>query len=266
MQATIADRRVSYDSRGSGLPLLLIHAFPLNRTMYAEQLEALCKTARVIAFDVPGAGNSESGPLTMETVADLAARLLDALQIDKAVVGGVSMGGYASFAFAAKHPQRLLGLVLANTRAAGDSPEAREGRAELASVALEEGSDAVAARLLPKLLSEKSQRQRKLVERVRQMIVATPPETIAALLDALANRSDSTPLLPHIGVPALVIASENDTLTPAAEAREWARLIPGAELVEIPSAGHLSNIEAPEPFNAALSQFLAKVAESRQAG
>ena len=257
MQATTEDRRVGYDSAGAGVPLLLLHAFPLHRGMYAEQAEGLRGVARVLTLDVPGVGRSEPAPLTIDGMADLAAGLLDALQIPKAVVGGVSMGGYAALAFARRHPDRLLGLVLANTRAAADSDEARKGRAEMAAVAREQGASAIAERMLPKVLGPATlKRNRKLVERVRQMIESLPGDVIADLLAALAGRSDSTPILSQIAAPTLVIASEDDTVTPASEALEWSRLIPGSQYVEIDGVGHLSNMEAPERFNQAVKHFL----------
>ncbi|MEZ5361706.1 MAG: alpha/beta hydrolase [Bryobacterales bacterium] len=257
MQATIDDRRVGYDAVGSGVPLLLLHAFPLNRTMYAEQTQGLRDAARVITFDLPGVGRSEPGPLSVDGMADLAAGLLDALQIPRAIIGGVSMGGYAAMAFARRHPERLLGLVLANTRAAADSEEAREGRAEMAKVARDQGPSAIAERMLPKLLGPTAlKRNRKLVDRVRAMIEGVPGEVISDLLTALAERADSTPSLAAIDVPTLVIASEDDAVTPASEAREWAQEIPESRYVEIPGVGHLSNLEAPTEFNKAVRSFL----------
>jgi pimeloyl-ACP methyl ester carboxylesterase len=257
MQTTIEDRRVGYDSAGSGVPLLLLHAFPLNRTMFTEQIDGLRDVARVITPDVPGVGRSESGRLTIDGIAHLAAQLLDALHIQRAVVGGVSMGGYAALAFARLHPDRLLGLALANTRAAADNDEAKQGRVALAAVARNEGASAVAERMLPKLLGASTlKRNRKIVDRVREIIESIPGEAIAEMLAALAGRADSTPFLQRIGVPTLVIASDEDVATPAAEAQDWAKQIPGSRYIEIQGAGHLSNIEAPEKFNHAIREFL----------
>ena len=257
MQTTIDDRRIGYESAGHGVPLLLLHAFPLNRTMFAEQVDALSDIARVITVDVPGVGRSEPGPLSIDGMADLAASLLDALQIPQAVVGGVSMGGYAALAFARRHPDRLQGLVLANTRAAADTEEARRGRLETAEVARNEGPSAIAERMLPKVLGATAlKRNRKLIDRVRAMIEAVPGEVIADLLGALAGRADSTPILGTIQVPTLVVAADEDVLTPAAEALEWSKLIADCRFVEIPGAGHLSNLEAPEQFNKAVHEFL----------
>jgi len=258
MQATIEDRRVGYESygQGHGPALLLIHGFPLDRTMYAAQGEGLADIARVLAFDVPGVGRSEPTTLSMESMADCAARLLDALRIERAVVGGVSMGGYISLAFARRHPDRLRGLILANTKPAADTSEARAGRRAMADLAIEEGADAVAEKLIPKILGETARRKnRRLVERVRDMIEAVRPDTIAALLDAMAERPDSTPELASIRVPTLVLHSDQDELIPAADARAYASQIPGAQYVEIAGAGHLANLEAPEEFNRAVREF-----------
>jgi 3-oxoadipate enol-lactonase len=257
MQATIGDRRVGYDSRGYGVPVLLMHAFPLNREMYAEQAAALAKSSRLLTFDAPGVGNSEPGEVSMDGLADLAAGLLDALQIKTAVVGGVSMGGYAALAFARRYPHRLRGLILADTRAAADGDEARAARREMADLALEKGSAAVAEKMLPRVLGASTlKRRRKIVERVRGMIEATPPETIAALSLALGERSNSTDLLPGIQAPTLIITGGEDVVTPPAEAREWGALIPNARIVEIAEAGHLANLEMPERFNAVVSEYL----------
>lgn len=257
MQTTIDDRRVGYESAGNGVPLLLLHAFPLNRTMYEEQAEGLRDIARVITVDVPGVGRSEPAPLSIDGMADLAAALLDALQIPKAVVGGVSMGGYAALAFARRHPERLQGLILANTRPAADTEEALRGRAETAEVARAKGSSAIAERMLPKILGETAlKRNRKLVDRVRAMIESIPGEVIADLLGALASRADATPHLGEILVPTLVIAAEEDKITPPHEALEWSQLIPGGRYVEIQGAGHLSNLEAPAELNKAVREFI----------
>ncbi|MBI1358140.1 MAG: alpha/beta fold hydrolase [Acidobacteria bacterium] len=264
MQATIGDRRVGYDSFGSGIPLLLIHAFPLNRTMYAEQNKELAKGARVVSFDAPGVGNSESAEVSIDGLADLAVGLMDALHIQTAVVGGVSMGGYAALAFARLYPDRLRGLILADTRAAADSPEGRKGRQEMADVALNEGSAAIAERMIPRVLGATTlKRRRKIVDRVRGMIESTPPEAIAALSLALGGRCDSTALLSDIRVPTLVVTGEEDALTPASEAREWGGKIRHAKIVEIPDAGHLANIETPDRFNSIVREFLEGLPPSR---
>ena len=235
-----------------------MHAFPLDRSMFEPQNKGLLDSLRLITFDSPGVGNSEAGPVTMEEIANLAVAILDSLDIDKAVVGGVSMGGYAAFAVERRYPERLLGILLANTKPAGDTEKAKTGRRELVTVAREQGAAAIADRMLPKLLGETTRRERPaVVERVRAIIESTAPETIAHLLDALARRADSTDRLAEISVPTLIIAGEEDSLAPARETGEWAKQIPGSRFVALPAAGHLPNLETPEAFNAQVRQFLA---------
>jgi pimeloyl-ACP methyl ester carboxylesterase len=253
--------QISYESTGEGLPVLLMHAFPLDQRMFQPQAEALSPIARLLTFDLPGVGNSTPAPVTMEDIADLAAALLDALGIDRAVVGGVSMGGYAAFAFARRHAARLRALILANTRAVADTGEGKKGRREMAAVALDQGPAEIARRMLPRLLGETSHRERPaVVNQVRALAEAIPGQTMAWLLEALAGRPDSTDLLPRIQVPALVIAGEQDPIAPPEEASQWAARIPGARFVAIPRAGHLPNLETPATFNQAIEEFIESLA------
>jgi pimeloyl-ACP methyl ester carboxylesterase len=236
-----------------------MHAFPLDRTMFQEQLGVLSRTFRALTFDVPGMGESEAGPVSIDGIADLAARLLDEQKIHKAIVGGVSMGGYVSFAFARRHADRLLGLVLADTKPEADNDEARAARHEMAKVAREQGAAEIAKRMTPKLLGATTQQQRpQVVEQVRRMIEQAAPESIAQLLEAMAGRADSTGLLAAIQVPALVMAGEEDAIIPAAGAKLWADRIPGSRFVLLPKAGHLPNLETPEAFHGAIEEFLSQ--------
>jgi len=196
----------------------------------------------------------------MERIADDGAALLDHLGVEKAVVGGCSMGGYAALAFVRRHPQRLLGLVLQDTRAGADTAEAKANRAGLAAKVLAEGSPAAVDALLPKLLGETTQREQPdLVARVRERILATAPAGIANALHGLAARADSRETLPAIAVPALVLVGAEDVLTPPSEAALLSAAIPRARLDVIPGAGHLANLESPAAVNAALRAFLARV-------
>jgi pimeloyl-ACP methyl ester carboxylesterase len=261
MQIKIDERLVGFDLQGQGTPLLLMHAFPVDRSMFQAQLMALTPVARVLTFDVPGMGESEPGPCTMNDIADLAARLLDEHGIEKAFVGGVSMGGYASFAFVRRHAQRLRGLVFADTKPEADTEDAKKGRRELAAVARQKGANEIATRMLPKLLGQTTSLERpEVVERVRTMIQRANPESIARLLESLAQRADSTTLLAEIKVPALVIAGAEDAIIPAAAAKVWAGQIPGARFVQIPQSGHLPNIETPSAFNSEIEAFLGRSA------
>ena len=257
MRTTIGGKRIGIDVRGQGTPLLLLHGFPLHRGMFAPQLEGLSSVAKVITVDVPGVGESEPGPVSMDDIADLAAAVLTAQGIEKAVVGGVSMGGYAAFAFARRHPDRLLGLVLADTRAVADSEAAQEGRRKMVRLVQEEGVSAAAHRMIPGWFGTTTLEQRpEVVRRVRGFVEAAPLEAVVLMLQALADRPDSTPGLGEIRVPTLVISGEEDPNIPVAEMRDWATLIPGSRHVVIPRTGHLPNLEDPEAFNGALAAFL----------
>jgi pimeloyl-ACP methyl ester carboxylesterase len=256
MQATIGGRAVSYFVEGQGTPLLLMHAFPLNRTMFDAQVRELSRTAKVIVFDVPGLGQSAPGPVAMDDQARIAADLLTVLGIDRAVIGGVSMGGYAAFAFARLVPERMRGLILADTRPGADSPDVRAGRQKSAEFVLQHGSRELAKQLLPKFIGAAAQADERIAGQVRGMIEAAPPKVVAELLSALGSRRDSTDLLSMIKVPTLVICGAEDAITPAAEAREWSAKIAGAKYVEVPGAGHLTNLERPELFNQAVSEWL----------
>ena len=135
MRANLAGHDIAYEDSGSGIPVLLMHAFPLDRRMFAPQRAGLGDSIRLITFDVPGAGESAQGVVSIDGIADIAAALLDHLGLDRAVMGGVSMGGYAAFAFARRHAERLLGLILANTRAVADTRELRTARKAMALAA-----------------------------------------------------------------------------------------------------------------------------------
>ncbi len=260
MRLAVEGGGLEYAVSGDGPALLLLHAFPLGLFMWEAQAEALAASHRVIRFDARGFGGSDpgQGPLTMEGIADDGALLLDHLGVAKAVVGGCSMGGYAAFAFVRRHPQRLAGLVLQDTRAGADTDEAKAGRAALAGKVLAEGASAAVSAFLPKLVGETTKRERELlVDGLRERILATSPQAIADALHGLAARADSRPTLAEVRVPTLVLVGTEDVLTPPAESEAMAAAIAGARLEVVPRAGHLANLERPDAVNAALSAFLA---------
>jgi pimeloyl-ACP methyl ester carboxylesterase len=262
MKVQVPGCELNADVRGEGTPLLLLHAFPMSLAMWDAQARVLEKTHRVVRFDVRGLGSSPpgDGPLTMERIADDAVALLDHLGLSSAVVCGLSMGGYAALALVRRHPARLRGLVLADTRAGADSETARTGRAELAERVLREGAGAAAEAMVGKLLGATTQQEKPdVVREVRQTILGNSPRGIADALAGLASRADSSSTLREIRVPTLVLCGEEDTLTPPAEAEVLARGIAGARLVTIPKAGHLSNLENPAVFGQALAGFLGEI-------
>jgi 3-oxoadipate enol-lactonase len=264
MKVAVNNTYLAYDDHGIGLPVLFLHAFPLNRQMWQGELTALLRDERyrLVALDWRGFGESDiTIPVsTMELFADDVAALMDALGIQQAVLCGLSMGGYAAFAFLRKYPQRVSGLILADTRPGADNAEARANRENVARIAETQGSGEIADLQVPRVLSEYTRQYYPEVElRVRQMIDAATPQGIAAASRGMAQRADSTELLAGITCPTLVIVGEQDALTPPTVAQEYAAQIPGARCVVIQHAGHLSNLEQPEAFLQVVREFLGSV-------
>ena len=259
MRATLGGSEIEYDVRGEGPAVLFLHAFPLGQFMWEAVAESLAGSHRVVRFDARGFGASPAGdePLTMERIADDGAALLGLFGIEKAVVAGCSMGGYAAFAFVRRHAERLAGLVLQDTRAAADTEEARANRTTLAARVLEEGAVAAVEAFLPKLVGETTKRDcPELVAQLRERILATSARGISNALRGLGARADSRDTLGQIQVPTLVVVGEEDVLTPPAESESMAAAIAGSRIEVIPRAGHLSNIENPAVYGAALARFL----------
>ncbi len=260
MKAYINGVQLYYKESGRGDAVLLVHGFPLNHTIWLPQARALASRYRVILPDLRGHGRSEvpPGPYPMDLYADDLAALLDHLQVERVILGGLSMGGYIAFAFYRKYMHRLRALILADTRAGADAPEGRERREAMARLAEKEGAAAIAAQMLPNLLGPYARERRPaLVARVQNMMARTNPTGIAGALRGMAQRPDATPLLPTIAVPTLILVGESDALTPPAEAERMAAAIPGARLTVIPQAGHLSPLENARAVNRAVLGFLA---------
>jgi pimeloyl-ACP methyl ester carboxylesterase len=242
---------------GQGPPVLLIHGFPLNHTMWSPHMDELAATRRVIAPDLRGFGGSQTSPgvATMEDYADDLFAILDALEVrDPVTVCGFSMGGYIAFAFWKKYASRVRGMVLCDTRASADTPEAAKGRRALAERVLADGHEPVLDAMLGKLFApETSERDPGLIEQVREMIESNSLEGIAAALRGMAGREDATALLPKIDVPVLVIVGAEDAIIPPAEMRDLANAMPRAALIKIPDAGHMTPMENPQGFRDALA-------------
>jgi 3-oxoadipate enol-lactonase len=252
--------RLHYVDVGSGPPLVLLHAFPLHAGMWAPQVEHLSATRRVICPDLPGFGGSEAPEsmyrYTMPGFADLVAGLLDRLRLDRVALGGLSMGGYVAFAFLRQYAERVSALILADTRAGADTNEAFERRVDQQDQVARVGTTALIEVLLAGLLSDHARASRPdLVEQVRRLM-ANPAAGYIGALEAMKNRSDAVGELSGIPVPTLVVVGEDDTLSPPDVARAMHEAIPGSELAVLPRAGHLSNLEAAEEFNAAVDDFL----------
>ena len=259
MDAHLNGIRLAYTDVGIGTPIVLLHAFPLNRTMWEPQIPQFSTRFRTIAVDLRGHGESSAGdtPHTLDDLATDIKHLLDHLHIQKAIFIGLSMGGYILMAFYRLYPDRVKGLVLADTRAQADTPDGRAGRFEMIRIAETQGTTATADIMIPRLLSTHTiTTDHELVGAVRRMILHNPVETIVADLRAMAERPDSVPLLATIARPTLLLVGEVDQGTPPSDARLMAEHIPDARLIVLPGAAHLSNLEAPEAFNQAVLSFV----------
>jgi 3-oxoadipate enol-lactonase len=260
MKVKVRSFEMAYeDTGGNATPLLLVHGFPLDRTLWTTQIQGLADNARVIAPDLRGYGESgmPSGSVTMDTYADDLRGLLDALGIKNVVVCGLSMGGYITFAFYRKNAHRVRGLILADTKAGPDSQEGKQGRNDNIALARAQGAGAVGDKMMSKLLSQKTATERAdLVNATHTMMARQSVAAVVGALEAMRDRPDSTPTLREINVPTLVITGAEDTLIPVKEAEAMRDAIRGARLVSIPSAAHLANLEQPDVFNAAVREFL----------
>ena len=252
------------DVRGDGPALLLVHGFPLDRSLWAHQVATLAGWRR-IAPDLRGLGATVApdDDYSIAAYADDLIGLLDRLRVSRAVVAGLSMGGYVAFELVRRYRDRVAGLILCDTRADADGPESRASRDALIAVAKEQGVGVVAERLLPRVLGRTTQlTQPHLVEQVREMMTRAPVAGVVGALRAMKERPDSTPLLPSIGVPTLVVVGQEDEMTPPALAKAMTNAIPSAAMTVIHGAGHLSPLEAPTAVSRVLAEFLEHVRDS----
>lgn len=283
---TINGTEIWYVDRGTGVPLLLVHGFPLDHTIWEGQIDALSGRSgeflvgeaywdgpgktdvatpaiRIIAPDLRGFGRSRArqDKLTMEQFADDLAALLDGIGVTEPVVFcGLSMGGYVAFQFWQKYPDRLRGLILCDTRAAADAPVAAAGRLAMADRVLSEGPAPLVAGMMPRLFGVATrQRQPQTIELLRSTMMSTDPHALAAAARGMADRPDMTAALAQITCPTLVLVGKDDVISPPAEMRDIAQAIPNAKFVEIADAGHLAPLENPAAVNAAIAAFLTAI-------
>lgn len=257
MSASPDGVRLAYDDVGSGEAIVFVHAFPLDRTMWRSQLAFFGDRCRCVAVDLRGSGESPVvPPFTMTQLADDVAALLDHLRIERATIVGTSLGGYVAFALWRRHRERVRGLVLTDTRATADDDAMQERRQQLIALAQQSGTTAVADVQVRSALGKSTRiRHPELVEEVRGTMERASVAGIVGTLEAMLGRPDSTPLLPTIDVPTLVVGGEEDAITGPKVMRALAAAIPGAVLELIPGSGHLPSIERPAAFNAALASW-----------
>lgn len=245
---------------GTGAPIVFVHGFPLNHTMWQGQLDVFADSYRVIAPDLRGFGNSGviEGTVTMEQFADDLNAILDSLGVTEPITYcGLSMGGYIGWEFLRKYGRRIKSLILCDTRAAADSSEEIKNRHGMAEKVLLFGPEPAVRTMLPKLVSEKTNAERPdVLKQLREMIVGSNKRSISAALLGMAQRSDSTAMLPTITTPTLVLVGAEDQLTPALEVKQMADAIPEAEFVEISETGHMAPMEDPQTVNDAMTRFL----------
>ncbi len=260
---TVNGVSLAVDVRGDGPAILFVHGYPLDRTIWSPQLDALHGWRR-IAPDLRGMGGSDAPDLgyAMATYAEDLIALLDTLAVERAVVCGLSMGGYLTFEMVRRWRQRVRGLVLIATRAEADSPEGRRGREAAAQRARDMGAASIADAMLPDMLTSASRdRDPALADRVRRIMGAAPVAGIVGALTAMRDRPDSTPLLPTLkGLPTLVVAGADDRIIPPHRMRALADQIPGSQFVAVAGAAHLPTLEAPEATTAAIRTFLDSLA------
>lgn len=250
---------LDFADEGAGEPVVLIHGFPLSAELWRPQRAALSAQYRVLTPNLRGFGRSDPphGTLTLDTYADDLVALLDELGIGTATFAGLSMGGYIVMALLRRHPERVRAVMLISTKAPGDTDAGKQGRDDMIALARDEGPAAVAEKMLPNMLTEQTrQNSPELVAFARKMMASSSVEGIVGALGALRDRPDSRPVLKDAELPALILVGQEDGVTPPAEATAMHELIRGSQLVVIPDASHLLNLEQPESANAALQAFL----------
>ncbi|HKX29707.1 MAG TPA: alpha/beta fold hydrolase [Blastocatellia bacterium] len=251
-----------YRDLGSGPPIIFLHAFPLSQKMWDAQVDRIAANHRVITFDWRGFGQSSlgAGIQSVETFADDLAALMKSLNLERATICGLSMGGYAAFAFYRKYRDLLSSLILADTRATPDTEEGKRGRQEMADLVRTQGTPPIIETMIPRLIGETTlQKSPAVAEQVRSIIKSGQPEGIAQALIAMANRPDSTSILAEIDCPTLIISGDEDRLIPLSEAEKMHHAIPKSSFEIVHQAGHLPNLEQPEGFNLAILKFLSNL-------
>jgi 3-oxoadipate enol-lactonase len=252
-----ASTPLAFEERGTGPALVLVHGHPFGRRMWAPQLASLSNAFRVIAPDLPGYGESPVyGPtIEMRELADTVLELMDALDVQRATVVGLSMGGLVAMELGLAHPERTNGLVLTATTAAPVTPEEAETRLRVAAQLERDGMLGHTLEMGGQLFGPAARRDPELVGRVLAMMLATPPAGAAAALRGRAERPPYDRLLRDLRVPVLVIAGDQDAYSTKEITDQLVESLPRPEVVILPGVGHLPNLEAPEQFDAAVRAF-----------
>src|SRR6187549_3735793 len=252
---------VSYNDYGpdDAPAIIFIHGFPLNKSMWDIQVEALKENYRVIAYDIRGHGNSEQGmdDFFIELFVIDLLRLMEKLKIEKSILCGLSLGGYIALNAVLKHPDRFDGLILNDTQCIADTPEIKENRCNAIISIKEKGVEQYADEIIKKLFAQETfTKNKNVVDDVKEMIISTQKQSLCNTLHALAERKETCDQLPEINIPVLIMVGEEDKITPIAAAQQMHEKILNSKLEIIQHAGHLSNLENPTAFNTHLVKFL----------
>ena len=252
-----------YEEHGAGIPVVLLHAFPLSRKMWAGNIDALTSAgARVITPDLRGFGENESFAdiNLMDDMARDVSELLEKLKIERAIIGGLSMGGYVTMALFKQIPEKFAAIMLFDTTAAADSEEKRQNRFDLIESINENGPRALVENMLPNLTGEYTKANNiELVRNLEQRLTSTNQQAAIAALRGMAERPDSSGVLKEVSVPACLVFGEQDKITNLEAAANLKEAIKGSELTVLKNSGHLSNLEQPEQFNSAVAKFIQRI-------
>ncbi len=267
MKATINNSLLRYIDVGqqSAPPVILIHGFPFSHKMWnfpGGQVDVLTPTNRVVAYDIRGHGESEVGSAhySIELFVDDLFGLMDHLNIPKAILCGLSMGGYIALRAVERNPERVSGLVLCDTKSEADSNEAKIKRANGIKFVQANGMKYYAQDYVKIVFAPSSfERHPDAVKSLQSIVERTAPQSIYGTLLALAARTDTTAALPNIKCPTLILVGEKDTLTPVSASQSMKDKIPNAQMFVIPHAGHMSNMEHPTQFNKHLVEFITTI-------
>jgi pimeloyl-ACP methyl ester carboxylesterase len=260
------DLSIAFEDEGEGIPVVLIHGYPLNRHIWRSQWQGLANTARIIAPDLRNHGDSvvlgHQNPVNtihpMELLAGDIARLLDALGISvPVIINGLSMGGYAAFAFYRSFPNRVRGLILTATRARSDSDAEKSNRIKAIHIAQDQGIEAISQSMLPRLISPMTILHKSdLVNRVKEIMLSSTVAGVVGDLRGMLARPDSLALTAKVHIPALIVMGRDDQIIPLDEAQAMNDLLPDSSLEIIDGAGHLPNMEQPEIYNRIVQEYI----------
>ena len=255
--------KICYEDSGEGkLPIIFIHGFPFDKSMWESQVQFLKNFQRVIHYDIRGYGKSTGGnqPASISIYTDDLILLMEALQIDKAIVCGLSMGGYILLNALNRYPQKFAGIILADSQCISDTPEGKEKRMKTIKQIEENGLTDFSQSFVGNIFSKEALvNKSEIVDKIRSIILSTSSEIVTGTLNALAKRDETCSTLEKIKIPVLILCGKEDSITPPAQSEKMKNEIPGSTMFLIDKAGHMSNLEQPEEFNMHINNFISGI-------